>query len=116
MVSTGPELIYTCGGCEWPMTFGAGTGGLATNGATTLASTALPFASGGTVFTLGQVLFISDAANSEIVIVNGVSTGTSVPVADFDFTHASGKTVTLAVAVPTLGNLEVVPANPGWGF
>ena len=117
-VSTGPDLLfYTCGGCEWPFTFGAGSGGLATNGATTTASTALSFASGGTQFALiGSVLYISDAGNSEIVVVNGVASATTVPVADFDFSHGSGKTVTLAVATASLPNQDKVPPAGGWGF
>lgn len=116
MLSTGPELTYTCTGCEWPMTFAAGTGGLTTNTVTTTASTALGFASGGTAFSLGQVLFISDGGNSEIVVVNGTPTGTSVPVADFDFGHGSGVSVTVAVAAPTLSNQEKIPNAGGYGF
>jgi len=115
--STGSELAsYICNGCEWPFTFGAGSSPLSTNGATTTASTALPFASGGTQFLLGQTLYINDGGNSEIVIVNGTPTGTSVPVADFDFSHGSGVAVSLAVATASLPNQDKVPNAPAWGF
>lgn len=108
--------FYLCGGCEWPFTFGAGTSPLATNNSTTTASTALPFASGGTQFLLGQTLFVSDAASSEIVVVSGTPTGTTVPVNGFLFNHASGKNVTVAVPSPTLSNQDKIPPAPGWGF
>jgi hypothetical protein len=115
-MSIGPEVSYRCAGCEWPFTFGAGSSPLSTNGAVTAGvTTALPFASGGTQFSVRQVLFINDGASSEIVAVNGTPTGTSVPIADLDFNHNSGVAVSLAVATPS-GTGDVVPANPGWGF
>jgi hypothetical protein len=110
------ETQYRCSGCEWAFSFGAGASPLSTNGSVTTASLALPFASGATVFATGNVLFINDGASSEIVIVNGTVTGTSVPVADLDFSHGSAVAVSLAVATPQLTSVQTVPANPGWGF
>ena len=108
--STGPETIYRCSGCEWQYTFAAGTGGLSTNGAVTAGvSTALPFASGATIFSVGQVLFINDGASSEVVVVNGTVTGTSVPIADLDFNHNSGVGVTVAALAPTFANIQKIP-------
>lgn len=111
--SIGSELTYQCGGCEWTFTFGAGTSPLATNNSVTAGtSTALPFASGGTQFLLNQVLYISDGASSEIVVVNGTPTGTSVPVSDLDFNHASGKNVTVAVASPAYPSVQSILQTP----
>ena len=116
-VASSLELQYRCGGCEWMFTFGAGASPLSTNASVTVnVSTALPFASGGTQFSLNQVLYISDGGNSEIVIVNGTPTGTSVPIADLDFSHGSGVAVSVAVPSPASPSVQVVPANPGWGF
>jgi hypothetical protein len=116
LVSVGPEVGYLCTGCEWPVTFGAGTPTVSTNASVTTASAALPFASGGTAFSRGQVLFVNDGASSEVVVVNGTVTATSVPVADFDFPHNSGVAVSLAVATPTLPGQDKIPPLPPWGF
>lgn len=109
-LSVGPEIIYRCSGCEWSYTFAAGTGPLNTNAALTAGvSTSLSFASGGTAFSKGQVLFIADGASSEIVIVTGTTTATVVPVSDIDYNHNSGVTVTVAAAAPTLTNVQKIP-------
>jgi hypothetical protein len=107
-------LSYRCGGCEYQLTFGAGSNPLSTSGALTAGtSTALSFASGGTQFSLiGSVLFINDAALSEIVVVNGTATGTSVPISGLDNSHASGKAVTVAVAAPTFASVESILQTP----
>lgn len=111
--SIGPELTYQCGGCEWTFTFGAGASPLTTNASVTVGvSTALPFASGGTQFSNNQVLFINDGGNSEIVIVNGTVTGTSVPISDLDFNHNSGVAVTVAVASPTYSSVQKILQTP----
>jgi hypothetical protein len=102
-------LTHLCTGCEWPMTMGAGTSPLTTNNTVAQGATALPFASGGTQFSNGQLLFISDAGISETVTVNGTPTGTSVPVTPTEFAHATSKAVSVAVAAPLLSGQE---ANP----
>jgi hypothetical protein len=109
MVGLADDLNYVCGGCEWPMTMGAGSSPLSTSGAFSAGAVALPFASGGTQFSIGQLLFINDAALSETVQVSGTPTGTSVPVTPCMNAHASGKAVSVAVAAPTLSGQE---ANP----
>jgi hypothetical protein len=109
------ETLYRCSACEWQFTYGAGASPLTTNASVTTASLALPFASGATVFTLGNVLYVNDGASSEIVIVNGTVTATSVPVADLDFSHGN-VAVSLAVATPTYSGVQAVPAVAGWGF
>jgi hypothetical protein len=112
--STGQGLDYQCGGCEWSFAFGAGTGPVNTNAAITAGTTtALPFASGGAAFSpVGNVLFISDGASSEIVVVSGTATGTSVPVSGFAFSHNSGVGVTVAVAAPQFSSVQSVLQNP----
>lgn len=117
MTGLADDLQFFCTGCEWAMTMGAGSSPLSTNAAITAGTTtALPFASGGTQFAAGQLLFINDAALSETVLVSGTSSATSVPVTPFANSHASGKAVTVAVASPTLSGQDAVPPAPGWGF
>lgn len=109
MTGLADDLNYFCTGCEWPMTMVAGASPLTTNNSVTQGATSLPFASGGTQFSVGQLLFISDSALSETVAVTGTPTGTSVPVTPTFNAHATGKQVSVAVAAPTLGGQE---ANP----
>jgi len=109
MVGLADDLFYYCAGCEWPMTMGAGSSPLTTNNSVLAGATALPFASGGTQFSVGQLLFISDSALSETVMVSGTPTGTSVPITPTMNAHATAKQVSVAVATPTLSNQE---ANP----
>jgi len=112
-----PALQYRCSGCEWMFNLGAGSGPVTTNAAITAGvTTALPFASGGGVFLPGQALYISDTTLSEIVIVNGTPTGTSVPVSGFANNHGSAKAVSPATATAVYSTVQTVPANPGWGF
>jgi hypothetical protein len=75
--------------------------------------TALPFASGGTAFAQGQVLIVDPSGTSDVVVVNGTPTGTSVPVDSLNSAHLSGVSVTVAVLTPALAGagLENVPAT-----
>ena len=68
------------------------------------------------MFLPGQALYISDTTLSEIVIVNGTPTGTSVPVSGFANNHGSAKAVSPATATAVYSAVQTVPANPGWGF
>jgi len=115
--AVGPLLQYQCGGCEWLFLFGAGTSPLNTNAAVTAgSSTALPFASGGTQFLLGQALYVSDTTLSELVVVSGTPTATSVPVSGFQNSHGSGKAITVAVPSVVNSSVEAVQPPGGWGF
>jgi hypothetical protein len=116
MIATGDDLFFTCAGCEWPLTMGAGASPLSTSAGVSAGAVALPFASGGTQFSNGQLLYVSDTTLSETVLVSGTPTATSVPVTPCASAHGSGKAVSVAVAAPVLSNQETVPNNPGWGF
>jgi hypothetical protein len=109
MVGQADDLFFVCSGCEWPMTMGAGSSPLTTNALLTLGATALPFASGGTQFTVGQLLYINDAALSETVTAVAPITGTSVGITPTASAHATAKAISVAVATPTLSAQE---ANP----
>jgi hypothetical protein len=112
-----PSLQYRCSGCEWLFNLGAGSGPVTTNGAITAGTTtALPFASGGGVFLLGQPLYISDTTLSEVVVVSGTPTGTSVPVSGFANSHGSAKAVSPATATAVYSAVQAVPNVGGWGF
>ena len=69
---------------------------------------ALPFTAGGTSFTAGQVLIIDPAGASDVVVVTGTPTATSVPVGGMDLAHLTGVLVTVASLAPALG-VEGVP-------
>jgi hypothetical protein len=109
MVGQADDLFYVCSGCEWPMTMGAGSSPLNTNNSVVAGAVALPFASGGTQFSAGQLLYISDSTLSETVLATAPVTGTSVACTPTANAHASGKAVTVAVATVTLSSQE---ANP----
>ena len=113
MVGQADDLFFLCSGCEWPMTMGAGTSPLSTNAGVSAGATALPFASGGTQFTAGQLLFINDAGLSETVMAVAPITGTSVGCTPTANAHGSGKAVSVAVASVTLSNQE---QNPNTAF
>lgn len=109
MVGQADDLFFVCSGCEWPMTMTAGASPLSTNNSVTAGATALPFASGGTQFSAGQLLYISDGALSETVTAVAPITATSVGITPTANAHATAKAVSVAVAVPTLSGQE---ANP----
>jgi hypothetical protein len=91
------------------MLMGAGGSPLTTNNTLAQGATALPFASGGTQFTVGQLLFISDTTLSETVQAVAPITGTSVGITPTANAHATAKAVSVAVAAPALPGQE---ANP----
>jgi hypothetical protein len=84
-----------------------------TSGSVSAGGAALPFAQGAGAFAVGQVLIIDPSGTSDVVVVNGTPTGTSVPVNSLNSAHASGKSVSVAVASPALSGagLENVPAT-----
>ena len=71
---------------------------------------ALPFTAGGTSFAQGQVLIIDPAGASDVVVVTGTPSATSVPVGGMDLAHLTGVLVTVASLAPALG-VEGVPAT-----
>lgn len=80
-----------------------------TNGSVSTGGAALPFASGGTSFAVGQVLIVDPSGSPDLVTVTGAPTGTSVPVAGLSASHNSGVSVTVAQAAPALSGVEAVP-------
>jgi ribosomal protein L37AE/L43A len=82
-----------------------------TSAAVLAGGTALPFTAGGTAFTVNQSLIVDPAGTSDLVVVNGAPTGTSVPVGALNSAHASGVSVTVAQASPQLSGVEAVPQN-----
>lgn len=80
-----------------------------TNSNVSAAGTALPFASGGTAFALNQVLIVDPSGTSDVVVVNGTPTATSVPVNSLNSAHNSGVSVTVAQVAPTHSSVQEVP-------
>lgn len=108
------QFGYSCGGCEYPLTIGAGAGPLTVTNAPAAGATALTVGSGGTAFRNGQYLWYA-GASPEIVEVNGTPTGTNIPVFPLQFAHAASQGLSVATATLFLG-VEGFPPNPGWGF
>jgi hypothetical protein len=80
-----------------------------TSASVSAGGTALPFTAHGDQFAQGQVLIVDPAGTSDIAVVNGTPTGTSVPVAALNSAHGSGVSVTVAQAAPVLSGVEAVP-------
>lgn len=74
---------------------------------------ALTFAPTGTnvAFTQGQVLITDPTGTSDVVVVSGTPTATSVPVGSLNSAHSSGVPVAVAALTPALSGagLENVP-------
>lgn len=124
---SGGGVQYRCGGCEWTFTLGtiAPTG--TSNASVIIGGTAISVASGGASFTNGMFLMYDTGVNTEVLVVNGSATGTSIPVAGqwagetragFAKAHGSGATFGQMSLSSTFGaaGQEAVPAAPGWGF
>lgn len=74
-------------------------------------ATALTFAPTGTnvAFAPGQVLIVDPSGTSDVVLVNGAPTATSVPVNSLNSAHSSGVLVAVAAITPQLSGAEAVP-------
>jgi len=80
-----------------------------TSASVSAGGTALPFTAHGDQFAVGQVLIVDPAGISDVVTVNGIPTGTSVPVSSLNSAHNSGVSVTVAALAPYLSSVEAVP-------
>jgi hypothetical protein len=120
-------VLYRCAGCEWPMTLTAIAPTGTSNAARAPGTTTISVASGGASFTNGMTLLYDTGVNAEVVQVNGVPTGTSIPIAGqwagetrdgFAKNHGSAVTFGQLGVIPTYGSVgqDAIPANPGWGF
>jgi hypothetical protein len=97
------SATFTGGPPTWAWALPAISAGVSAGGA------ALPFASGGTSFTRGQALIVDPAGTSDVVVVSGTPTGTSVPVNALNSAHLTGVLVTVAQVAPTHPSVQVVP-------
>jgi hypothetical protein len=82
-----------------------------TSAAVSAGGTALPFTAFGAAFAQNQVLIVDPSGTSDVVEVNGTTTGTSVPVNSLNSAHNSGVSVTIAAVAPYLSGEQAVPAN-----
>ena len=71
--------------------------------------TALPFTAHGDQFALGQVLVVDPSGTSDVLVVNGTPTGTSLPVNALNSAHNSGVPVAVAAVAPALSGVQAVP-------
>jgi hypothetical protein len=101
------SITYTVATPTWTWALPTISAGVSAGG------TALPFTAFGTSFALGQVLIVDPSGTSDVVVVNGTPTGTSVPVNSLNSAHNSGVSVTVAALTPALSGagLENVPAT-----
>lgn len=124
---SGGGTLYRCGGCEWSFTLGTTAPTGTSTASVAVGGTAITVASGGASFTSGMFLLYDTGVNTELLVVNGTATGTSIPVAGqwagqtragFAKAHNSGATFGQLSLSSTYGSTgeEAVPAAPGWGF
>jgi len=84
----------------------------AINAGVSAGGTSLPFATpAGSAFSQGQVLIVDPSGTSDVVVVNGTPTATSVPVNALNYTHLTGVTVTVAQLTSALNSVENVPVT-----
>jgi hypothetical protein len=82
-----------------------------TSAAASAGGSALTFAPTGTnvAFAVNQVLIVDPSGTSDVVVVNGTPTATSVPVNSLNSAHSSGVLVAVAAISPQLSAAEAVP-------
>ena len=121
------SVQYRCAGCEWTFTLTTTAPTGTANAARAQGSNTISVASGGASFTNGMTLLYDTGVNAEVVQVNGVPTGTSIPIAGqfsgetrdgFAKGHGAAPTFGQLAVSSTFGGVgqEAVPANPSWGF
>jgi hypothetical protein len=124
---SGGGTLYRCGGCEWTFTLGTVAPTGTSNAAVSVGGTTISVASGGASFTNGMFLLYDTGSLTEVLVVNGSASGTSIPVAGqwagetragFAKAHSSAATFGQLSLSSTQGAVgeEAVPAAPGWGF
>ena len=101
------SATFTGGPPTWTWALPAISAGVSAGG------TALTFAPTGTsvAFVQGQVLIVDPAGTSDVTVVNGTPTATSVPVGSLNSAHLTGVLVAVAALAPALSGtgLENVP-------
>ena len=101
------SATYTVATPTWTWALPAISAGVSAGG------TALTFAPTGTsvAFVQGQVLIVDPAGTSDVTVVNGTPTATSVPVGSLNSAHLTGVLVAVAALAPALSGtgLENVP-------
>ena len=101
------SATFTGGPPTWAWALPAISAGVSAGG------TALTFAPTGTnaAFAAGQVLIVDPAGTSDVTVVSGTPTATSVPVGSLNSAHLTGVLVTVASLTPALSGtgLENVP-------
>jgi hypothetical protein len=99
---------YTVASPTWTWALPATSAGVSAGG------TALTFAPTSTqalTYALGQVLIVDPAGTSDIVVVTGTATATSVPVTALNSAHLTGVLVTVAQLASTLSGVENYPVT-----
>ena len=99
---------YTVASPTWTWALPALSAGVSAGG------TALTFAPASTQplpVAVGQVLIVDPAGTSDVVVVNGTPTGTTVPVNSLNSAHLTGVLVAVAQVAPTHPSVQVVPAT-----
>ena len=123
---SGGGTLFRCGGCEWSFTLGTVAPTSTSTASVVIGGTTITVASGGASFTNGMFLLYDTGTNTEVLVVNGSATGTSIPVAGqwagqtragFAKNHGTCTFGQLSLS-STQGAVgeEAVPAAPGWGF
>lgn len=126
-VSIDGGVTQRCKGCEWQFTMSTQAPTSTDTATLAVGGTALTVASGGASFTNGMFLLFDTGANAEVLVVNGSSTATNIPVTSAPFwpvftgavkAHGSNATFGQLLLTPSFNAAgeQAVPAAPGWGF
>ena len=117
-VSQDGGVTQRCGGCEWSFTMSTQAPTSTDTATLAVGGTALTVASGGASFTNGMVLLFDTGVNAEVLIVNGASSGTNIPVTAAVKAHGANATFGQLLLTPSFNAAgeQAVPAAPGWGF
>lgn len=101
------SIAYTVATPTWTWALPAISASVAAGG------TSLTFAPTGTntAFTFGQVLIVDPSGTSDVLVVNGTPTATSVPVSALNSAHSSGVLVTVVAVTPANSASQAVPQN-----
>ncbi|HEY2638965.1 MAG TPA: hypothetical protein VGI66_03650 [Streptosporangiaceae bacterium] len=125
------QTLFRCSGCEWYYTFSAvAPTGTSNAPITAGVTTSISVASGGASFTLGMTLFIDTGVLTEVVVVNGSPTGTTIPCGfselqsganqsvtpGFQKSHLTAMTFGQLLIAPTVATANHITPVGGWGF
>jgi hypothetical protein len=110
--SAGAVNTWICSGCEWRFTFATKTPTGTSSASMAAGATAITVASGGASFTNGMILLFDTGGTPEVLVVNGTSSGTSIPVLSATLTgETAGGAAVAHLTAAAFGQLSIGPTT-----